>query len=43
MSNEKIENNSSELTNELIYRKYLINNEQRRQFFKELNMPEYIG
>ncbi|MGN1456467.1 MAG: MarR family transcriptional regulator [Acutalibacteraceae bacterium] len=37
------ENNSSELTNELIYRKYLMNNEQRRQFFKDLNMPEYIA
>ena len=39
-----MENKSNivDLTNELIYRKFLMNNGQRQQF-KDLNMPEYIA
>lgn len=39
-----MENKSNivDLTNELIYRKFLMNSGQRQQF-KDLNMPEYIA
>lgn len=31
------------LTNEFIYQRYLMNNNHIRQYFKELNIPEYIA
>ena len=36
-------NNGTDLTNELIYQKYLMNHGQLRQYFRELNMPEYLA
>lgn len=36
-------NHTADLTNELIFRKYLLNHEQHRNYFEELNMPEYIA
>lgn len=36
-------NHPSDLTNELIFRKYLLNHEQYRNFFEDLNMPAYIA
>lgn len=36
-------NKTTDLTNELIYRKYLMNNGQHHQKFKYLSMAEYIA
>lgn len=32
-----------ELSDELVYRRYLLNKDQSRRLFQELNMPEYIA
>ena len=31
------------LSNELMYRRYLLNKDQMRNFFKELSIPDYIA
>ena len=31
------------LSNELMYRRFLVNNDEVRQFFYELTVPEYIA
>lgn len=31
------------LSNELMYRRYLLNKDQLRNFFKELSIPDYIA
>lgn len=33
----------AELSNELTYRRYLMSNSPVRQYFKELNIPEYVA
>lgn len=45
MNNEKtaLTRENGELANELAYRRYLLNKDQARRLFKELNMPEYIA
>lgn len=46
MQNKETLNTSSDLTelsNELAYRRYLMNKNQLRRFFRELSMPEYIA
>lgn len=34
---------TAQLSNELTYSRYLMNNGQMRQYFQDLNMPEYIA
>lgn len=35
--------NITELINEFVYQRYVMNNSHIRQYFKELNIPEYIA